>query len=181
MSALVEELRDYGLLLAGRVRPEPQRLEVARFAEELAAAHRSAAQARGLELRLRVESGLQTVEVDPRRLRQILGNLLLNAVKYRDRTKPARWIELAFEAAGEGRWRVSVEDNGVGIAPADQERIFEEFQRVMPREEVHGTGLGPAIVRRLTELLGGQVRVWSEVGRGSRFELELPQVAQPRV
>jgi signal transduction histidine kinase len=181
MSALVEELRDYGLLLAGRVRPEPQRLEVARFAEELAAAHRSAAQARGLELRLRVESGLQTVEVDPRRLRQILGNLLLNAVKYRDRTKPARWIELAFEAAGEGRWRVSVEDNGVGIAPADQERIFEEFQRVMPREEVHGTGLGLAIVRRLTELLGGQVRVWSEVGRGSRFELELPQVAQPRV
>jgi signal transduction histidine kinase len=181
MSALVEELRDYGLLLAGQVRPEPQRLRVARFAEELAAAHRPLAQARGLELRLRVEPGLQTVEVDPRRLRQILGNLILNAVKYRDHTKAVGWIELAFEAAGAGRWRVSVEDNGIGIAPADQARIFEEFQRVTPREEVHGTGLGLAIVRQLTELLGGQVRVRSEVGRGSRFELELPEVAQPQL
>jgi signal transduction histidine kinase len=111
-------------------------------------------------------------------MRQILGNLILNAIKYRDRAKPVGWIELAFDAAGAGRWRVSVEDNGLGIAPADQERIFEEFQRVTPREEVHGTGLGLAIVRRLTELLGGQVRVRSELGRGSRFELELPEVAQ---
>ena len=178
MSALVEELRDYGLLLAGQVRPEPERLEVARFAEEFAAAHRPLAQARGLELRLRVEPGLHTVEADPRRLRQVLANLVLNAVKYRDRTKPVGWIEVAFEAAGAGRWQVSVEDNGIGIAPADQGRIFEEFQRVTPREEVHGTGLGLAIVRRLSELLGGQVRVWSEVGRGSRFELELPREAQ---
>ena len=180
MSALVEELRDYGLLLAGQVRPEPQRLEVARLAEELAAAHRPLAQARGLELRLQVDPRLGAVEADPRRLRQILGNLMLNAVKYRDRTKPGGWIEVAFEAADAGRWRVSVEDNGIGIAPADQARIFEEFQRVTPREGVHGTGLGLAIVRRLSELLGGQVRVRSELGRGSRFELELPREAQRR-
>jgi signal transduction histidine kinase len=178
MSALVEELREYGVLLAGEVRPEPQRLEVAPFAEEIAAAHRPLAQARGLELRLRVDSRLGSVEVDPRRLRQILGNLLTNAVKYRDRAKPACWVELAFEAAGAGRWRVRVKDNGIGIAPADQARIFEEFQRLSPREEVHGTGLGLAIARRLTELLGGEIRVRSQVGRGSRFELELPVVAR---
>lgn len=67
-----------------------------------------------------------------------------------------------------------VEDNGVGIAPADQARIFEEFQRATPRPEVHGTGLGLAIARRLTEVLGGDLRVRSELGRGSCFELELP-------
>jgi signal transduction histidine kinase len=178
MSALVEELREYGVLLAGEVRPEPQRLEVALFAEEIAAAHRPLAQARGLELRLRVDPGLATVEVDPRRLRQILGNLLTNAVKYRDRAKPVGWVELAFEAAGAGRWQVRVQDNGIGIAPADQARIFEEFQRVTPRADVHGTGLGLAIARRLTELLGGEIRVRSEVGRGSCFEVELPVVAR---
>jgi signal transduction histidine kinase len=179
MSALVEELRDYGVLLAGEVRPEPERLEVARFAEETAEAHRPLIQARGLELRVRVGSGLGTVDVDPRRLRQILGNLITNAVKYRDRAKPVGWIELAFEAHGANRWRVSVRDNGRGIAPADQARIFEEFQRVTPREEVHGTGLGLAITRRLAGLLGGEVRVRSEVGQGSRFELELPVAPQP--
>ena len=96
------------------MRPEPEPLEVARFAQELAAAHRPMAQARGLALRLRVDPGRQSAEVDPRRLRQILANLILNAIKYRDRTKPTSWIELAFEAAGAGRWRVRVEDNGIG-------------------------------------------------------------------
>lgn len=176
MSALVEELRDYGVLLAGEVRPEPERLEVARFAEDAAEAHRLLAQARGLELRLRVDSGLGMVEVDPRWLRQIIGNLITNAVKYRDRAKPAGWIELAFETEGADRWRVRVEDNGIGIAPADQARIFEEFQRVTPRAAAHGTGLGLAITRRLAELLGGEVRVRSKVGQGSCFELELPIV-----
>jgi signal transduction histidine kinase len=68
-------------------------------------------------LRVRVDSGLGTVDVDPRRLRQILGHLITNAVKYRDRAKPVGWIELAFEAHGANRWRVSVQDNGRGIAP----------------------------------------------------------------
>jgi signal transduction histidine kinase len=177
MSALVEEFRDYGVLLAGEVQPEPERLEVVRFAEDTAAVHRLLIEARGLELRLRVDPGLGSVEVDPRRLRQILGNLITNAVKYRDRAKPVAWVELAFEAPGAGRWRVRVEDNGIGITPADQARIFEEFQRVTPRAEVHGTGLGLAITRRLTELLGGELRVRSEIGWGSCFELDLPVVA----
>lgn len=178
MSALVEELRDYGVLLAGEVRPEAQRLEVACFAEEIAAAYRPLAQARGLELRLHVDSGLGGVEVDPRRLRQIIGNLLTNAVKYRDHAKPVGWVNLVFEAADAGRWRVCVEDNGIGIAPADQARIFEEFQRVTPRAGVHGSGLGLAIARRLAELLGGSIRVRSAIGQGSCFELDLPVIAQ---
>jgi signal transduction histidine kinase len=104
-----------------------------------------------------------------------VANLVVNALKYRRREGPGAWIRVAFEAAPEGRWRMAIEDNGVGIAPEDLERIFDEFQRVTPREGVSGVGLGLTITRRLAQLLGGEIRVSSTPGEGSRFEVVLPR------
>ena len=158
-AALLEELTDYGLLLAGQVRPEPEAFGVADFAHEIEAAFGLLTRASGVELRVAVDPSLTTVRSDPRRLRQILGNLITNAVKYRRRDRADAGVRVAFEAVSDRRWRVAVEDNGMGIAPQDLERVFEEFQRVTPRKDVHGAGLGLAITRRLTRLLGGEVSV----------------------
>ena len=175
MGALLEELTDYGLLLADQVRPEPATFGVVDFAREIEAGFSLLAQASGVELRVAVDPGLGAVQSDPRRLRQILGNLITNAVKYRRRGRAGAGVRVAFEAVSDRRWRVAVEDNGVGIAPQDLERVFEAFQRVSPREDVHGTGLGLAITRRLARLLGGEVSVKSTPGEGSRFEVTLPR------
>ena len=83
---------------------------------------------------------------------------------------------MSFLAVDASRWRV--EDEGIGIAPEDRTRIFEEFQRVTPREHIQGTGLGLAIVKRLVDLLEDSIEVRSEFGRGSRFEVVLPLTVQ---
>jgi signal transduction histidine kinase len=175
MGALLQELTDYGVLLAGQVRPELETFAVAGFAAEVANAFGPLARASGVELQVDAEVGLEAVRSDPRRLRQVVANLVVNALKYRRREGPGAWIRVAFDAAPEGRWRMAIEDNGVGIAPEDLERIFDEFQRVTPREGVSGVGLGLTITRRLAQLLGGEIRVSSTPGEGSRFEVVLPR------
>ncbi len=174
MESLLQELRDYGVLLANGFTAEMEELDVAAFADGLSVAHRLLAEARGLKLHVRTQSGLHTVVSDPRRLRQIAANLITNAVKYRDPAKKEGWIEVTLGPASEGRWSLAVQDNGIGIGENDLERIFDEFQRVTPRREIHGTGLGLAITRRLAALLGGEVRVTSRLGEGSRFVVDLP-------
>ena len=104
-------------------------------------------------------------------MRQVVFNLLSNAVKF----TPAGGSVVVATARVDGEVQVSVADTGPGIAPEDQERIFEEFQQtdvgVRQRE---GTGLGLALSRRLVELHGGRIWVESEPGRGSRFVFTLP-------
>jgi signal transduction histidine kinase len=175
LRTLLADLRDYTALLTTEPQLQPERVELARFARETAELQRAAANAYGVHLRLRVDPALGAAETDPVRLRQIVANLVSNASKYREPGQPDPWIELTFEALDPNRWRVSVEDNGVGIAPEDQERIFEEFQRVgNARHSTAGAGLGLTITRRLVERLGGEIRVHSEPGQGSRFEVDLP-------
>jgi signal transduction histidine kinase len=175
LRTLLADLRDYTVLLTTDPQLQPERVELARFAQEAAELQRAAANAYGVQLRLRIDPALGAAETDPVRLRQIVANLVSNALKYREPGQPDPWIELTFEASGPERWRVAVEDNGVGIAPEDQERIFEEFQRVgNARHAISGAGLGLTITRRLVERLGGEIRVRSEPGRGSRFEVDLP-------
>ena len=116
---------------------------------------------------------------DEDRVRQILVNLLSNAVKFTD----AGTVSVALgavetvddDAAARRRWlEVRVSDTGPGIAPEDQERIFHEFEQVVASGTRGGTGLGLPISRKLARLLGGELRVESEPGRGSTFVLRLP-------
>ncbi len=117
-----------------------------------------------------VSDGLPEVRVARVELMRVLQNLVSNALKY---CEGAPRIEVA--ASREGSWvRVSVADNGIGIAPEYQERIFDVFRRLHGKDEYSGTGIGLAIVRRAVESWGGEVSVHSEAGRGSRFEFTVP-------
>jgi two-component system cell cycle sensor histidine kinase PleC len=116
---------------------------------------------------------LPRLKSDRQKLKQILVNLLSNALKY---TKEGTVEILATHEATTGRIRLSVRDSGVGIAPEDHTRIFEPFQqakRVITRPQ-GGTGLGLAISRRLAQMLGGDISVESALGAGSTFTVSIP-------
>jgi signal transduction histidine kinase len=116
------------------------------------------------------DPGVDMVIGDERRIRQVIFNLLSNAVKF---TPPGGTVAVAA-ARFDGEVRVSVTDTGPGIAPEDQERIFEEFQQAAAgKEQRDGTGLGLAVSKRLVELHGGRIWVESEPGKGSRFVFTL--------
>jgi two-component system phosphate regulon sensor histidine kinase PhoR len=139
-------------------------------AERSVAQHLPLAQQKGIALAH--EPGMPSVRADRRALEQVLGNLLDNALKY----CPAGAVVRVSAAAENGRVRVSVVDNGPGIAPPHLERIFERFYRVDAgrSRELGGTGLGLAIVKHLVETMGGTVAVESRVGAGSTFSFTLP-------
>lgn len=177
MAALLEELREYGVLLAGGAHPEWETFDVRSFAEDAVAAWRLYAQNTGVHLHLKIEACLNDVESDRRRLRQVVGNLVSNAIKYHDLNKPERWVKLVFAPRDSGWWSISVEDNGVGILPENLEVVFTEFGRGTPPPGVQGTGLGLTISRRLVGMLRGEMRVQSQPGLGSCFEVILPMRA----
>jgi CheY-like chemotaxis protein len=126
---------------------------------------------KGLALRLELPEGLQPVLIDRLRIRQVLLNLLSNAIRFTD----AGGITVAV-ARYPDELQVRVVDSGPGIAPEDLERVFEEFQQLDSSlsKRYDGTGLGLALSRRFVELHGGRLWAESEIGRGSRFYLTLP-------
>ncbi|ELY77605.1 PAS domain S-box protein [Natrinema gari] len=133
------------------------------------------------DLQLRIEetnadieiADLPRVEGDARQLRQVFQNLLSNAIEYTDGEPP----RIAVDADRRGsEWLISVRDEGIGIAPGDQDRVFEVFQRLHSRENYSGTGIGLALSQRIIERHGGEIRVDSEPGVGSTFSLTLPAV-----
>lgn len=116
---------------------------------------------------------LPRVEGDKEQLQQVFQNLLSNAIEYSGEEPPQ--IHVAAKRNGT-KWEVSVTDNGIGINPDDQERIFEVFQRLHSREEHPGTGIGLALCERIIERHGGEIRVESTSGEGSTFSFTLPAV-----
>ena len=126
----------------------------------------------GLELECHLDEGVPTALVgDPGRLNQVLFNLLSNAVKFTDRGRVTLTVTAAAVEADAVTLRVEVADSGIGIAPADQEAIFEQFTQATggPQRPLRGAGLGLAISRRLVEIMGGSLAVQSREGLGSTF------------
>lgn len=150
---------------------------VVEIAREAAEDYRATAHVAGLELRVDMSEALPQALTDPARVRAILGNFLSNAVKYTPaggRVIVRAGTRSGTRAPGSGTWIiVDVEDQGHGIAPEDQEKIFEEFQRLDPHAG-RGAGIGLSISRRIARLLGGDVSVRSALGEGSTFTLWLP-------
>jgi signal transduction histidine kinase len=126
---------------------------------------------------LSVAQDLDGVECDPQRLRQVLANLIENAIKY---SPSGGTVSVSAAATGEAV-RIEVADEGIGIAPADQARIFERFVRLDPAlsRGVGGTGLGLYISRELVERMHGRISVRSHEGAGSTFAVELPRRSPP--
>ncbi|NTW99344.1 MAG: PAS domain S-box protein [Geobacteraceae bacterium] len=124
-------------------------------------------------IRVEVKGGLPKVKGDRTRMQQVFQNLLSNAVKYMD--KEEGMIEIGSREAPE-EWEIYVKDNGPGIEEKYHEKIFQIFQTLSPRDERESTGIGLTIVKKIVEGYGGEVKVVSEVGKGSEFRVKLPKI-----
>ena len=173
--SLINDVLDISKVAAGQIEVEPKDFEVGPLLEEAADQIRPLAERNSLQLEVSLEKPLQA-HADRRRVLQVLINLLGNAVKF---TPEGGRIEVKA-LARRARIRISVHDNGVGIAEADQERIFDEFTRLESAENgnVDGTGLGLALSRRLLNLMGGSINVSSKLGEGATFTVELPSAVR---
>jgi signal transduction histidine kinase len=133
---------------------------------------RERAQRREITLHCSVDEGVATILADERKVKQVLLNLLSNALKF---TPEGGAIDVCAGAHAD-RVEISVTDTGVGIAPEDLEAVFEEFRQVgTAAKKIEGTGLGLAISRKFIELHGGKIWVTSQVGEGSTFAFTLPR------
>jgi signal transduction histidine kinase len=168
MDALIRDLLDYSRLGAQEIRLGAVDLDEVMEAVR----HHLSALLAEREAALAVEGPLGRVIGHPTLLQQALENLVSNAVKFVAAGTPPR-VQVRSEAR-DGRLRIWVEDNGIGIAPEHQERIFRLFERLHPSGVYPGTGVGLAIVQRAAERLGGTAGVVSEAGHGARFFIEVP-------
>ena len=168
MDALIQSLLDYAKISRAEITIEL--LDLDSVVEEALAALKPELDAR--KTAVHVEGSLGTVRAHRTSLVQAIVNLISNANKF-TATDTSPEVTLKAEARG-GRRRLWVEDNGIGIAKDDQERIFRPFERLHGQAQYLGHGIGLAIVQRAAERVGGTVGVESTVGRGSRFWIELP-------
>jgi PAS domain S-box-containing protein len=170
--SLINDLLDLAKLNSGKVTLRPEPVVCQEVMREVAESLKPAAAERGLTLEVAAPEAQVVVRADRRALSQILLNLANNALKFTDRGGVR--LELAAGEGG-GRVGISVVDTGVGISREDRERLFQPFAQVGDEalRERGGAGLGLHISRRLAELMGGEITVESEPGRGSRFTLLL--------
>jgi ammonium transporter len=168
--ALIDEILDLSRIEAGEVRLEPVTVDVREVLREVAESLEPLIQGPRVQLRVDVDGEPAAIITDRGKLRQIVLNLVSNAVKYTD----DGIIELTATTNG-GLLRIDVADSGIGIPASQLISIFDEFHRVeAPSARRAGTGLGLTIARRLARALGGDVTVRSVVGLGSTFTLQLP-------
>ena len=175
---LVNDVLDLSKIEAGKIDIKLQPVSFPDLIEDLFVTVRPLADERGSTLTLEHQGDKMTIQSDPRRVRQILLNLLSNAIKF-GLGKP---ITVRAFIRGDGQFEVEVADQGIGIAPDDLTRIFDEFVQIGKGAlQQEGTGLGLPISKRLAILLQGELLVDSEVGKGSRFHLVLPQTIDPKM
>ncbi|MBX6772640.1 MAG: HAMP domain-containing histidine kinase [Chloroflexi bacterium] len=173
MITLVNDLLEVSRLEAGRVELDLQPVDPGLLVRSVVRSVANLLEQKAQALEITVEPSVPPVLADRRRLEQILTNLLINASQY---TQPGGHIRVEVRTAGADAVELAVADNGPGISPADQARIFEPFYRgtTAGSRREHGSGLGLAIARSLVELHGGQIRVESRLGEGTRFSVTLP-------
>ena len=171
---LINDILDLARIEAGQLEYQPQEVRVDELCESCLSYMREAAARKSISLSYENGSPVQQISADPRRLKQILINLLSNAIKF---TPANGHVTLQVQAdVAANRIRFSVSDDGLGIAAEDLPRLFRAFVQLdssLSRAQ-GGTGLGLALVQRLTDLHGGSVDVESEPGQGSRFTVNLP-------
>ncbi len=174
---IINDILDLSQVEAGKMRVDVERCDPVRIADEVVSLLRTQAERKGLSLDVACEGRLPaTIESDPARLRQILFNLLGNAVKFTESGGVQVRLELVEAAGGEPRLRFDVADTGLGMSASQVAKLFQPFQQAdsSASRRFGGTGLGLAISKRLATILCGSLTVTSELGRGSVFTLELP-------
>ncbi|WP_425599838.1 ATP-binding protein [Luteimonas aestuarii] len=177
MLRIVDDILDYSKLEADRLELETTGFNLRELVEGVLQLMERPAQSKGLRLNLQLESSVRLpVRGDPVRLRQVLGNLVSNAVKFTERGSITVTLRRVGETAAQHQVRFEVRDTGIGISPAGQARLFQAFSQAdaSTTRLYGGTGLGLAISRRIVELMGGRIGVDSEPGMGATFWFEVP-------
>ncbi|RAS15629.1 hypothetical protein BX591_1598 [Paraburkholderia bryophila] len=169
MKALVDQMVEYSVVLGDNTPLTFERVDLRELYDELVDASRPAIEIKGLCFHASFDPSLFTVTSNRLRLKQIAVNLLSNATKYTMEEE----IGLALDAVGPDRWSIRVSDTGLGIAPADADRVFDEFERAAGAD-IPGTGLGLAIVKELSRLLNGRIDFASREGARPAFEICFP-------
>lgn len=177
LRALIDDILALSALESGEFRLSRETLDIHQVVQDVVTEARLAANQKGIAVLLPAPSGNTVASADRRRVRQILGNVIGNAVKFTNKG------EVSVAINGNDDWvGVAVSDTGPGIPDEQLDAIFEEFQQADSRTAQRmGTGLGLSITRRLTQLHGGTVRVESRVGEGSTFTIRFPVKEQPRM
>jgi two-component system, NtrC family, sensor kinase len=169
--SLINDILDLSKIEAGRIELEPTTFDLPTAIENTLVLVRERAQRREIKMSRTIESGIALVRADERKVKQVLLNLLSNALKF---TPEGGRIDLHAKVQ-DGFAQISVADTGVGIAPEDQQTVFEEFRQVgSSARKTEGTGLGLAISRKLIELHSGRLWLESQIGSGSTFTFTLP-------
>jgi len=169
--SLINDILDLSKVEAGRMELELTDFHLPAALDNAMTLVRERAARRGIALHADVDERLGQIQADERKIRQVVLNLLSNAIKF---TPEGGSINVRA-MPGDGVVKVSVGDTGAGIAPEDQEAIFEEFKQVgTAAKKVEGTGLGLALSRKFVELHGGRIWVTSELGAGSTFTFTIP-------
>jgi len=171
---LINDILDISKVEAGKLELVPEELALRRVVEGMARTFEPLARQKSLEFRVDVAPNVPaSIHTDRQRIEQILKNLLSNAVKFTDGGD----VSLTVSATADGWVQFAVQDSGIGIAPEQQDRIFDAFHQAdgSTARKYGGTGLGLSISRDLTALLGGTLTVASAPGEGSTFTLSLPR------
>ena len=172
---LINDVLDYARAESGRVKPNPEEVLVDDLLKDLASVVRAQVDAKKQKFDYRASGDVMAISVDRRHMRQMLINLLTNAVKY---TPEGGSLELWAERTRANRIRISVKDSGIGIEAKDRAKVFAAFERIENAYTAQqiGTGLGMPLTKRLCELNGGSIDFTSEPGKGSHFWMLFPAV-----
>jgi signal transduction histidine kinase len=173
LANLIHELLDVSRITAGKLRLEPEEVDLAGLARDLALRFSEEITRSGGELRLEAPEPVVGFW-DRLRVEQILQNLLTNAIKY------GQGLPIEVRVSADAQWaRLVVKDQGIGISPEDQARLFQRFERLASERHFSGFGLGLWIVRQILDAMGGRIYLQSEPGQGSVFTVELPLRGAP--
>jgi signal transduction histidine kinase len=174
--SLINDILDLSKIEAGRMELELADFDLPTAIDNALTLVRERAGRRGITLGCELDERVGMIPGDERKVKQVLLNILSNALKF---TPEGGRIDVRT-ALREGTVEISVTDTGVGIAPEDQDAIFEEFRQVGASDKkVEGTGLGLALSRRFVELHGGRIWVQSQEGVGSTFTFTIPVRSEP--
>ncbi|MCK5316961.1 MAG: ATP-binding protein, partial [Anaerolineales bacterium] len=168
LSSLIEDLRTLGLADSGALQLHREATDLALLTSETLAAYRHKIEASGISLKLAATEGIPLVNVDPLRFREVLTNLIANALRY---TPSGETIEVQIGQEGTDRVRIIVIDTGSGIDTQDLPHVFERFYK---SADSAGSGLGLAIAKKLVEAHGGEIYAESDLDQGTQITILLP-------
>ena len=170
---LINDVLDLAKVESGKMEFRAEAVDLGKLVAEVRDVLRGLASSKRINIEIETDSSISTAVADPARVKQVLYNYLSNAIKF---TPEAGRIVVRLSREGSDHFRLAVEDTGIGIHPANLEKLFVEFQQLdaSSGKRYPGTGLGLALTKRIVEAQGGRVEVQSAAGRGSTFSAVLP-------